>query len=441
MWAVLVGGYIAFSRNFAYIGIAPLFIGEAYLGYAILQNTRNWTGRLISGILKMRLLPVAITLHLVWGVFEVVRSSFLGRSIIESVRTAAFNYYPLYMLIGIAVGTTISFPYFIRMLKWVIVAYGLRCICEMLRMELAEPPNTALIPVIMLTAWSELKGWKPRIPLLILCLYPVFFAGTHGRGTMLGLCAGIVAIAASSRARMIRWGLYGGGFLLVMTIVGPFTPGTQEGAPPLDPLVQIARVVASNHPDFAIKLIKWRLGGRIIPAYSGEIDNLINARGTAHWRQEIWTGAIKSLNTTELQLLGQGEAKSLGDFTTDGQDIHTPHNISIYCIYYTGYLGLAIFFLMLFAMWLAGTRVEDPLLRTLYSSVFWCTLLVAITGNYLETPFGAIPFYLLEGVLIGLDQKMAAYARYQRQLTAVEEPQPEFAPRRRESNQPEVSFA
>ena len=60
MWAVLVAGYIAFSRGFAYIGIAPLFIGEAYLGYAILKNSRNWTGRFVNGFLRMRILPLAI---------------------------------------------------------------------------------------------------------------------------------------------------------------------------------------------------------------------------------------------------------------------------------------------------------------------------------------------------------------------------------------------
>lgn len=428
MWAVLVAGYLAFSRGFAYIGIAPLFIGEAYLGYAILQNTRNWTGRFVSGFLKMRILPLGIGLHLLWGIYEVIRAGFNQRSIIESVRTAAFNYYPLYMLIGVAVGTTLNFPYFLRLLKLVIITYGVRAVIEVMKLDFSQPPNTALIPVIILAMWTELSRWKWRYVLLPLSLYPVFFAGSHGRGTMLGLVAGIIAIAASSPARLLRWGMLAIAFLMVMFVVGPLIPSAGEQAPPLDPVVQAARIIASNHPNFAIKMIKWRLGGRVIKGYQAELDNLVNARGTAEWRQKLWSGAIKSLNTTELQLLGQGEGKSLAGFVPDGQDIHTPHNISIYCIFYTGYIGLAIFFLMLFGMWLTGTRMEDPLLRVLYSSIFWCTLLVAITGNYLETPFGAIPFYLLQGVLIGLDQKIAAYARHVRQMAAEAEYE-EWSPR------------
>ena len=254
--------------------------------------------------------------------------------------------------------------------------------------------------------------------MLVAALYPVFFTGTHGRGAILGFVAGLVAIATSSRQRLITWSIYGAAIFGLLLIIAPMTPEPDGAGPPLDPVVQISRVIASDYPDLAVRLLKWRAGGKLTGGYRGEVDNLYGARDTAGWRKAIWRNAIHSLKTTSLQLMGQGEGTSIGDLTPDGQDIHTPHNISIYCIYYTGYLGLAIFFLMLFVMWLAGIHVDDPVLRTLYSATFWCTLMVAITGNFLESPIGAVPFYLWQGVLLGLDQRLTTNAKQARKLRA-----------------------
>jgi len=418
MWAVLVGGYLFFSRDFAYIGIAPLYIGEAYLGYSILQNKRNWISRFIGDSMQFRLLPLAISLHLSWGIIEVARSMMLHRSLMDSMRTAAFNYYPMYVVVGITVGATLQYPYFIRVVKGLAVAFAIRSLFFLINVEVGQVALDSVTAVFLLGIWSELKAWKWRYLILALNLFPVFFGGTHGRSGTLALAGGIIAVALSSRKQLVSWSIFGSAAFMLLMLIGPKIPGPAGGAPPLDPVVQIARIVASDHPDFAIKMVKWRTGGAVTGPYQDEIDNLINARGTAAWRQEIWRRAVGSLKTTTLQLLGKGEGISIQDLTPDGQDIHSPHNITIYCIYYTGYIGMMIFGLLLFAMWRAGRMLEHPVLRRLYSAAFWCTLMGAITGNCLETPFGAIPFYLFQGVVIGLDQKLAAEARHARRLWA-----------------------
>jgi hypothetical protein len=414
MWAVLVGGYISLSRDFAYIGVAPLYIGEAYLGYSILQNKRNWVSRFIGDCMHFRLLPLAIGLHASWGIIEVARSLMLQRSLVDSLRTAAFNYYPMYLLVGITIGATLQFAYFLRVVKWLVGIFAVRSFLMLCNIEVGGLGLSSITAVFLLAVWSELKAWKWRHLLLALCLFPVFYAGTHGRSGVIGLFGGMLAIAVSSRKQLIEWSIWGGAAFVVLMLVGPRIPGPAGGAPPLDPVVEIARVVASDHPDLAIRIVKWRAGRTVTGAYRDEIDNITNVRGTAAWRQIIWRRAIGSLNTPTLQLLGKGEGISIQDLTPDGQDIRSPHNIAIYCLYYTGYVGLAIFGLLFFAMWNTGTMLEHPVLRRLYSASFWSMLLLAITGNCLETPFGAIPFYLFQGVVIGLGQKLAAEARYVR---------------------------
>lgn len=428
MWAVLVIGYLTFGREFAYLGVPPLYIGEAYLGFKVLQNTGNWLSRFANDCLRGRLLPLAIGLHLVWGVIEVGRSWNMGRPLFEALRTAAFNYYPLYVLIGIVIGQTVSLPRFIRFMKVLTVVYAARIVLQLFMPVFGEQINIALLPVMLIALWSKLEDWKWRYPLLLISGYPLFFGGTHGRGSMLGFVAGLVAVSLASWSRFLQWSTIGISLATLMMFIGPLIPGPQGGGPPLDPLVQISRVIASDHPNLAMKIIKWRLGGKTTGGYEDELHNLQGARGTAAWRQGIWQNAMKSLNTNTLLAMGQGEATSLADVTPDGQDIHTPHNISIYCIYYTGWIGLLIFFLFLFGLWSTGQHFRSRELNGLFAGIFWCSLMIAITGNFLETPFGAIPTYLLFGLVIGMDRRVVAIAKRSRWLAANASPDDAFSP-------------
>ena len=82
MWGVVLAGFTSFGRDFAYLGIAPLFVAEAYLGYAIWRNQRNWISRFVHDCMNFRWLPLAICLHLLWGMFEVAHGragTFAGR--------------------------------------------------------------------------------------------------------------------------------------------------------------------------------------------------------------------------------------------------------------------------------------------------------------------------------------------------------------------------
>lgn len=80
--------------------------------------------------------------------------------------------------------------------------------------------------------------------------------------------------------------------------------------------------------------------------------------------------------------------------------LRTPHNIFFYALGYGGWIGVALFFLLqvsLARLLLRAYRVTGQP----FGLVFWAmSLSLAFFGNFFETPFGAIPFYLLTGLAI-----------------------------------------
>ena len=52
IWQFLIIGYSTFGKSFAYLGVSPLFIGEAYLGFSVLRNRGKWLSRFVDGCLR-----------------------------------------------------------------------------------------------------------------------------------------------------------------------------------------------------------------------------------------------------------------------------------------------------------------------------------------------------------------------------------------------------
>jgi hypothetical protein len=406
MWGVLVGGYLAYGRPFAFWGVPPLFVGEAYLMVMLLWNRNNWLGRFVNGFFKFELVSTAVFLHLTWGIVEVFRSLFLRRSMIEVFRTAAFNYYPLYIMIGIMIGREISMKTYVKVWKYIVIVMIVHVLLDpVFNLSEAHGYNMPMPPIVtlaMIALWDYFAAWKTRHILLAVSIFPDFFQSEHGhRSWVLGLLAGLIAIAASKPKLLLKWAMISFGGLMFLMIVGPLIPGPHGTTPPLDPVVQIAHIVASYNPNLAIRMMKWR-------GYKSEEDAIRLEQGTADWRKTIWAGALHDLKTIDLQLMGEGEGVSLQKIMPNGEDIHTPHNISIYCLYYTGWVGLGIFAFLIFALLHAAWRLRNEALRKQLIATILAVVVITMTGNLLEAPFGAIPFYLICGVAIGIGRREAA---------------------------------
>jgi hypothetical protein len=410
IWQILILGYSTFGRSFAYIGVSPLFIGEAYLAGSIVRNRGKWIGRFIEGCARLEMLPLLLLGTLLWGMIEVARPVLEGEQVIEAFRTCAFNYYPIFLLIGMAIGRNLTLYDFVKFFKKYAVFYSIYGIffaalaASDIRAPWArggdvpllnDPALAPLIPVALLAMWPLLAGWWLRWMLLPISMVPMFMAS--GRGTIMGFLLGLGVIACGSKKRFFFVTGLTGSLLTLMMIIGPLIKGKSDRSETLDPIINLARIVATFDEDAAYKMLLQR-------GYVGAAEEMLVAKGTANWRKTIWTNAMNSLNTSTLLALGHGHGASVQDLTPDDQEIHTPHNFVIYALYYTGVIGLIVFSAMLLAIFAASYRIPDPSVRLLQMSHVTMMCMVAFVGNMFETPIAAVPFYLLSGICLGLEQ-------------------------------------
>jgi hypothetical protein len=123
--------------------------------------------------------------------------------------------------------------------------------------------------------------------------------------------------------------------------------------------------------------------------------------GTARWRTEwwkvIWTTTYRDASTAAF---GRGYGFPLSSLVPyiRNEVLRTPHNAFFYALGYSGWVGVALLCAFQFALagvlWQVYRLTGQP-----FGLVIWVTFLcVALFGNLLETPFGAIPMYLLTGL-------------------------------------------
>jgi hypothetical protein len=139
------------------------------------------------------------------------------------------------------------------------------------------------------------------------------------------------------------------------------------------------------------------LNSDIARQYSHNADSYA---GTFSWRTEWWHAIWTSVLAEPVRaVIGYGYGYPLYSLTNYvPNDVRTPHNVFIYALGYGGWVGVAIFFLLQFSLLrllLQAYRITGQPFGIMY----WATALSgAFFSNFFETPFGAIPFYLLVGL-------------------------------------------
>lgn len=409
-WQFVLGGFLTFGRGFAYLGVAPLFIGEVFIARSVLANHRRWIQQFFDDFFHGRLLALGIGLTLLWGMFELFRTFAQSTyPTIDAIKTFAFNYYPLCVLIGMAYGGDMTVDRFVAWWKKLAIFYA----CYALVYPVAAiydprlpwndsvaifnvPSISGLMPVALLALWPYLRDWKLKYPVLLLSFFPLMYY--PGRGAILGLALGLgcVALVSVQRVLMILFGTVA--VFVAMSAASPMIErALGDDAPQIDPMRPLARLVATVNEDAAIAMLKEA-------GYVHEAEEMaVVAAGTASWRTTIWEGAVRSLDTTTLMLIGQGHGADLGKYTPHGEDIRTPHNYVIYLIFYTGAIGLGLFHLLLLGLLVRAWAIPNRNFRAATVGIILLTCMMALVGNLFETPFAAIPFFLLTGVLLGLN--------------------------------------
>ena len=410
MWSkwvlFLLVGYALTGRSFSYLGIPPakLFIGDLTLAAFLFLQPRKIFDPWILALTKggpLSSFGWVLLISIAYGIFEVIRGVLLGFTPLIAIQNLVFNVYPLFFFLGLWLGArrpelllryvqTFAFCLAIYAPLYLLLLYKVNAIM----------PGSGGVPVF------GQAGGGGLVILSLVCLAP-----KPARWWPAMVVAGAIFLAAQVRAEWLGtgvatllWGVLSRKMNRVaMMALGVFTllavaalldvnlpsPGERGGAISTSEIV--ARGLAAASPDLARDLTG-----------SGNVGFY---KGTITWRENWWKAIWQNSNESYTNLLiGPGYGftlKNLVSYLKQKEDVRTPHNIFYYALGYSGWLGVVIFFSLQFACAAMLWRVYRLTGQAYGLAVWAATLISAFFGNVMETPSGAIPIYLIMGLIVG----------------------------------------
>ena len=390
------------GRSFAYIGISPvkIFIGELTLVCFLLARPREvferWTKALLFPS-PLNGLALALLLFVLYGVFEVIRGIAFEYSTLPTIQTFIFNLYPLYIFLGFWAGT--SYPDLLKKivlrLSWWNGIYSVLYVVILNRNQLTNPfspsvelfgqPGGSGTSILGVLSYSTNLGgvWVP------LFLNAFGLLALQVRAEYLGVLSAMAVWAWLTR-NLGRLAMGVGGLALLLTVgylidFSMPAPGGRGGTVSTQSIV--GRALAPFDPDLAQEYSKDAIG----------------QAGSVTWRKRWWAAIWENIHASrETTLIGHGYGFPLSGLVGYIKDetVRTPHNIFYYCLGYGGWCGVLSFFvfqiqiiILLFRAYRRNGQV--------FGILYWIqTVCMAFFSNIFETPFGAIPFYLLTGMAI-----------------------------------------
>jgi hypothetical protein len=192
-----------------------------------------------------------------------------------------------------------------------------------------------------------------------------------------------------TRVAMIGVGIAGVLAVGALLDVNLPSPGERGGAISSSEIV--ARGLAAVSPDLARNVT----GSDNVNFYSGTITWRKN------WWHAIWANSQENYSNL---LIGPGygfSLKNLVNYLNNATDLRTPHNVFYYALGYSGWIGVLIFFSLQGACGVLLWRTYRLTGQAWGLAVWASGLTAAFFGNVMETPAGAIPFYLTMGLFVG----------------------------------------
>ncbi len=348
-----------------------------------------------SGHKAFCILSKFLLIFLLYGIFQAIRGLKLNHEIILVLQNVVFNIYPFYLFLGLLVGITRPelLKRLIRFLAVINAVYGTLYIFFLNRINIYLPwaPN---IPVfgqpgaaaIVLLGLLSLEPHLNRNWLILLINFFILL-GVQIRGEWLTFSIGLLIWIILSK-NFSRLALLGAIFIIIFFIFFTFdiqfmAPQTRGGEISVRGI--IARVLAPFNPESAAKLI-----GEEAYSFAGTITN---------WRMNWWLNIWDEVHrdgSSAFFGFGYGyPIYNLLSYVSEG--LRTPHSVFFYALGYTGWLGVFIFFSFQFS--LAYALYKSYLIsNNIFGISLWAGIFCSsLFGNFFETPFGAIPFYLLIG--------------------------------------------
>lgn len=403
MWPNLVlftlCGFLLLGRSFAYFGIPPakIFIGELLLGAFTVIRPRDVLGRWLETAMRASPLSgfsITLLLFLLYGAFEFARGITKEYPAFVALQSFVFHFYPLYVFLGIWVGKrrpdllVRAIPVF----AWVHGIYGVLYGTLLDSVWIPIPstdvgilgqPNGSVIVILGLLC---LKRLRPQDCCALVINVAVLISLQVRADWLAILIAILLRGFLYRRLGNLVFGSIGVLMLLSAAWMANIEmPGPEDRGGNVTAGKLLARIVAP----IDISLAK-------------EFDPYAHVyKGTAVWRttwwDAIWANVHRDIDTT---LFGMGYGYPLPDLVPylRGQQIRSPHNVFFYALGYTGWFGVTLFFLLQAQLALLEWRVFRTTGSVFGLLVLVQALVAAFFGNLFETPFGAIPIFLLLGL-------------------------------------------
>ncbi len=401
---VLLVGYLCGKKPFAYLGIPPLFIGEIALAAFLLLKPRVALGTWAAALLRpspLNGLGLAMLVFVAYGVWEAGRGVLAGSPVIYTLKFFVFNYYALYLFLGlwVALHEPECLAKLIRVTAWVNGIYGLIYILVLRHLGLHMPGATGVAMFVapgggafailgLLCFERDLRAvWV----VVVVVLNIVVTVTWQVRAEWLGLALGILAWAMLTGrfGRVAGFGMVGLAVFGMLELADIKLVG-RTGSVSLSET--LARFIAP---------IDLQLAKEFSPHAAHHV-------GTAEWRERWWHAIWVSAHSTPmLEAFGHGYGFDLFGLAPEdvraGQEdweVRTPHSVFYYALGYTGWVGVGLFGVLQFAilrlLWRSYRVSGQPA-----GLVFWVIgMAMAFFEASFETPFEAIPFYLLAGMTI-----------------------------------------
>jgi hypothetical protein len=407
MWTrvaqILLIGYMSMSKSFAYVGVPQLkvFIGEIALGAFMLGHARTFVGVWAAAIVRPSPLSGvvwAVCVFLGCGVFQLLHGIGLGYPAVTALQNLVFNYYPLYLFLGlwVAARTPDFLPRFVRTFAWWNGIYGV------VTLVIGNNFSEVYIPG---TTVALIGGSSGSSAVLIGLLA---FERNVAKVWPLLVLNGFVMLGMQIRAEWL-------GFVVAVLVWGILTRALGRVA--IGTIAVLTLLVVMYLTDFSIPA-PWHRGGsislgeivgRALSAVDPVAAQAFTERagayaGTVSWRTDWWRAIWASVHRDPMvAIFGFGYGfplTSLVPYLQGHTEIRTPHNVLLYALGYGGWTQVAAF-----------VALQGALLRLLWTAyratgqafglAFWALgITIALFGNFFETPSCAIPFYLLVGLSI-----------------------------------------
>ncbi|MGE0729948.1 MAG: O-antigen ligase family protein [Acidimicrobiia bacterium] len=393
---VILLGYLVLGRSFAQIGVGAvnLFLGEVLLVLAVLDGrTRaGLHGALRSLVLPgpLHLLAWAAAVFVGYGAAQTGRALVSGADPIEALKVFAFHYYVAYLFIGVAIGLLVPdvLERVVRLVPWGVAGF---LAVSAAGINVSLPFSSAIglyagagAPIAMLALICFRPKLSHGLPAFAVCLLSWLYFQI--RGDWLGVIAAIVVWALlTGRYRQLAGGVAAVGVLF--SVIAALE----------------LRIEASRYRGGSLSA--GEIFGRMVAPFSEDLgrryarDAEVFA-GTADWRRNFWEAiwaAVHSSDRTALFGLGYGHPLSeLTTFITE--DLRSPHNVFFFALGYGGWTGVVAFGLLhatvLGALVAVHRRTGNP-----FGIMLWTFATVTgLFGNYYETPYNSLPYYLLIGL-------------------------------------------